>query len=113
MSRCGLFVGSLALSLTEVVSIRQKVDTSPGAEGSYVKSLKTGAQDLTNQVEKKITDGQAATQGKLDSLFKSLNDANSAANTAEKTASDFDKSWLGCAAAEWAMRQVVGLQSRV
>ena len=36
-----------------------------------------------------------------------LDDANSAANTAKKTAADNDKSWLGCVAAEWAMRQAV------
>jgi len=141
MSRCGLIVGSLALSLVEVGSVRQRVDTAsavgaveaigallqernmgtealmhqfseyagvavtPGAEGSFVKSLKAMVQDIETQVEKKITDGQAATQGKLDTLFKSLGDANIATNSAKKTAADNDKSWFECVADEHTKRQ--------
>lgn len=139
MTRCGLLVGGLALSLAEVASVRQRVDTAsavsaveaiaallqernmgteellhqlsgyaavtPGTEGSFVKSLKTLAQGIEANVEKKITDGQAATQGKLDSHFQSLEAANTATNTAKKTAVDSDKSWFECAADEQAKRQ--------
>jgi len=139
MTRCGLFVGGLALSLAEVASVRQRVDTAsavnaveaigallqernmgteellhqlsgyagvtPGTEGSFVKSLKTLAQDIEAQVEKKITDGQAATQGKLDSHFQSLEATNTATDTAKTTAVHSDKSWFECAAEEQAKRQ--------
>lgn len=78
---------------------------TPGAEGSYVKSLKAVSQDITTQVEKKITDGQAATQTKLDSLFANLGAANTAANDAKTTAAANDKSWFECAAVEKTKRQ--------
>merc|ERR1719384_246570 len=55
---------------------------TPGAGGTFADSLKVVVQDLEAKIEKKITEGQAATQGKLDTLFQSLNNANSATNTA-------------------------------
>jgi len=142
MSRCGLFVGSLALSLAEVSSFRQQADAAsavqvveeigalmqdrnmgtqemvhqlyeyanaavtPGVGGSFSNSLKVVVQDLETKIEKKITDGQAATQGKLNTLFQGLEAANVAANTAKKSAVNNDKSWFTCAADEQAKRQV-------
>jgi hypothetical protein len=141
MPRCGLFAGSLALTLAEVGSVRQRVDTvsavnavetigallqernmgteemmhklseyasaaaTPGAADSFAKSLKALVQDIETQVEKKITDGQAATQGKVDTLFKSLEDANTATTSAKKTATDNDKSWFECVDDEQTKRQ--------
>ena len=141
MPRCGLFVGSLALSLGEVVSVRQKVETSsavhavqaisallqersmgndallhqisdyasaavtPGTSGSFGNSLKVVANDIETQIEKKIKEGQAATQGKLESLFKGLQDANTAVDTAKTAAVSSDKTWFECAADEQAKRQ--------
>jgi len=133
MPRCGgLLVGSLALSLGDVVSVRQRVETSsaahavqaisallqernmgteellhqiseyasvavtPGAADSFGNSLKVVANDIETQIEKKVTEGQAATQGKLDSLWKGLQDANNAADTAKTTAISKDKTWLEC-----------------
>jgi hypothetical protein len=142
MPKCGLLVGSLALSLAEVDSARHKADATsaihvvekigellqernmgteelvnqlseyasaavtPGADGSFATSLKAVAQDLEGKIEKSITDGQTATQGKLNSLFQSLEAANIAAATAKKSAVDNDKSWFNCAADEQAKRQV-------
>jgi len=141
MPRCGLLVGSLALSLGEVISVRQRVETgsaahavqaisallqernmgheellhqiseyataavTPGAADSYGKSFKVVANDIETQIEKKITEGQAATQGKLESRFKAVQDANAAANSAKTTAVSNDKSWFECAVDEQAKRQ--------
>ena len=79
---------------------------TPGAGGSFSNSLKVVVQDLETKIEKKITDGQAATQGKLNTLFQGLGTANVAANTAKKSAVNNDKSWFTCATDEQAKRQV-------
>jgi len=79
---------------------------TPGVGGSFSNSLKAVVQDLETKIEKKITDGQAATQGKLNTLFQGLETANVAANTAKKSAVNNDKSWFTCAADEQAKRQV-------
>jgi len=135
MPRYSWFVGSLTLSLGEVSSVRQNINTAsaahavqsigellqernieseevmhqlavtPGAATSFGNSLKVVAQNIETQIEKKITDGQAATQGKLDSLFEGLKAANIAANTGKTTASGKDKSWFECVADEQAKRQ--------
>jgi len=78
---------------------------TPGAEGSFAKSLNVLVQDLETKIEKKITDGQAATQGKLDTLFQSLEGSNTAANTAKQSAVATDKQWFNCASHEQAARQ--------
>jgi len=142
MPKCGLLVGSLALTVAEVSSFRQGTDASnavrvveqigellqersmgtetlvhqlseyasaaitPGAGGTFATSLKTVVQDLEAKIEKKIKDGQDATQGKLDSLFQSLENANTATNTAKTTAVSSDKSWFTCVADEQSKRQV-------
>merc|ERR1719429_267515 len=134
MPKCGLFVGSLALSLGEVASVRQRVDTAgaahvvqaisallqersmgseellhqiseyasvavtPGAADSFGGSLNTLKNSIEAQIEKKITEGQAATQAKLDSLFQSLQDTNTGATDAKTVATGNDKSWFECVA---------------
>jgi hypothetical protein len=142
MPKCGLFAGSLALSLAEVSSVRQQSDVAsavhvveaiggllqennmgtqglvhqlseyaraavtPGVGGSFSNSLKVVVNELETKIEKKITVGQAATQGKLDSLFQGLASANAAVNTAKKIAVNNDKSWFTCATDEQGKRQV-------
>merc|ERR1740123_240541 len=139
MPRCGLVVGSLALTLGDVVAVRQRVETSsaanavqaittllqernmgteellhriseyassavtPGAADSFGSSLKVVANDIEAQTTK-ITKGQAATRGKLDSLWKSLQAANTAASEAKTTATNIDGSWFNCVADEQTKR---------
>ena len=133
-----MFVGSLALSLGEVVSVRQQLEAlstvhavraisallqernmgndallhqisdfasaavTPGAADSFGNSLKVVASDIETQIEKKIKEAQAATQGKIESLFKGLQDANTAVDTAKTAAVSSDKTWFECAADEQA-----------
>ena len=56
--------------------------------------------DFETQIEKKVTEGQVATQGKLESHFKAVQDANAAASSAKTIAVSNDKSWFECASDE-------------
>ena len=67
---------------------------TPGAADSFGNSLKVVASDIETQIEKKIKEAQAATQGKIESLFKGLQDANTAVDTAQAAAVSSDKTWL-------------------
>jgi len=92
-------------ALLHQISDYASAAVTPGTSGSFGKSLKAVANDIETQIEKKIKEGQAATQGKLESLFKGLQDANTAVDTAKTAAVSSDKTWFECAADEQAKRQ--------
>ena len=63
-------------------------------------SVKAMVNDIETQIEKKTTEGQVATQGKLESHFQAMQDANAAASSAKTIAVSNDKSWFECASDE-------------
>jgi len=91
--------------LLHQISEYASVAVTPGAADSFGSSLNTLKNSIEAQIEKKIKDGQAATQAKLDSLFQSLQDTNTGATDAKTVATGNDKSWFECVVSEQAKRQ--------
>ena len=92
-------------ALLHQISDYASAAVTPGTSGSFGNSLKVVENDFETQIEKKIKEGQAATQTKLESLFKGLQDADTAVDSAKTAAMSRDKTWLECAADEQAKRQ--------
>jgi len=78
---------------------------TPGAGEKYMASLKAVVGNIESKLETQVKEGQKATQVKLNVLFKGLEDANAAVNTAKTSADSDDKAWFKCAADEQKQRQ--------
>merc|ERR1719384_2639522 len=97
--------GMQSHELTHALALGADATVTPGAEGAFVASLKTLAQEIETGVEKKIIDNQNATQAKLNALFRELQTASQRTTDAKQEADLQDKTWFECIAAEQAKRQ--------